>query len=39
VTPFADMSAKTATALNTYFTVVRTDNLANVRVLLLERVR
>jgi hypothetical protein len=33
------MSARTATALKRYFKVAHTDNLANVRVLLLERVR
>jgi mannosyltransferase len=38
-TPFADMSARTATALKRYFKVAHTDNLANARVLLLERVR
>ncbi|MDX6313597.1 MAG: hypothetical protein QOF44_3061, partial [Streptomyces sp.] len=37
--PFADMPQKTVAALDKYFKVAQTDNLANVRVLLLERVK
>lgn len=37
--PFADMSERTTEVLDTYFKVARIQNLTNVRVVLLERVK